>query len=130
MHDGWLLAMIAITPHMRILVARAPLDFRRGIDGTAAFCQQALSEDPMTGAVFVFRNRSATMIRILVYDGQGYWLMTKRLSAERFRHWCSKAKDGDSRPSDGIGPTQLQALVMGADWSKITTAALFRPVDA
>ena len=62
---------------MRILVARGPLDFRRGIDGTIAACRQVLLEDPFSGAVFVFRARSGKMVRILVYDGQGFWLMTK-----------------------------------------------------
>ncbi len=51
--------MLQIVPHMRILVARGPLDFRRGIDGTIAACRQVLLEDPFSGAVFVFRARLA-----------------------------------------------------------------------
>ena len=79
--------MLQIVPHMRILVAREPLDLRRGIDGTAEVCRLALREDPQDGTVFVFRSRSGKMIRILVYDGQGFWLMTKRLSQGRFAWW-------------------------------------------
>ena len=60
--------MIQITPHMRILVAVAPIDFRRGIDGLVGLCQQRLKADPFSGAMFVFANRRRTSIKILVYD--------------------------------------------------------------
>jgi len=65
--------MIQLTQHMRILVAIEPADFRKGIDGLAAVCRNHLQQDPFTGTVFVFRNRRATAIKIIVYDGQGFW---------------------------------------------------------
>src|SRR6266540_2945810 len=74
------LSMIQITPQMRILLATEPVDFRRGIDGLAVLCRTALHSDPMSGAMFVFRNRRGTAIKILVYDSQGFWLAQKRLS--------------------------------------------------
>ena len=46
--------MIQITPQMRILVAVEPVDFRKGIDGLAALCREALASDPLGGALFVF----------------------------------------------------------------------------
>ena len=70
--------MIQITPHKRILVAKEPLDLRKGIDGTAAQCRNELEEAPFTGKVFVFRNRARTMIRILVYDGQGFLILPRK----------------------------------------------------
>ena len=73
--------MIQITPQMRILVAVEPADFRCGIDGLARLCRVALSSDPFSGAVFVFRNRRKTAVKLLVYDGQGFWLCYKRLSS-------------------------------------------------
>lgn len=79
--------MIQVTPQMRIRVALAPVDFRRGIDGLAQLCRADLKEDPFQGTLFVFRNRPGTAIKALVYDGQGFWLLQKRLSAGRFRHW-------------------------------------------
>lgn len=72
--------MIQLTPQMRLLVAVAPVDFRRGIDGLCRLCREVLSADPFSGAVFVFRNQRGTSIKLLAYDGQGYWLCQKRLS--------------------------------------------------
>ena len=66
--------MIQITPQMRVLVAVEAVDFRRGIDGLAQLCRVVLQADPFTGAVFVFRSRRRTAIKLLVYDGQGFWL--------------------------------------------------------
>jgi transposase len=72
---------------MRIVVAVEAVDFRKGIDGLAALCKQKLAADPFSGWLFVFRGRSLTSIKILVYDGQGFWLAQKRLSKGRFRWW-------------------------------------------
>lgn len=60
--------MIQLTPHMRILVAVEPADFRKGIDGLAKVCREQLRKDPFKGILFVFRNRRATAIKIIVYD--------------------------------------------------------------
>ncbi len=79
--------MIQITPQMRVLVAVEAVDFRKGIDSLAQLCREKLAADPFSGCVFVFRSRRATSIKILVYDGQGYWLATKRLSKGGFRWW-------------------------------------------
>jgi hypothetical protein len=72
--------MIQITAQMRVLVAIEAVDGRKGIDSLARLCQEKLAEDPFSGCVFVFRSRSGTAIRLLSYDGQGYWLAQKRLS--------------------------------------------------
>ncbi len=69
--------MIQITPQMRILVAVEPVDFRRGIDGLAQACRETLAADPFSGTVFVFRGRTGTSIKLLTFDGQGYWLCQK-----------------------------------------------------
>src|SRR6266540_4241987 len=79
--------MIQLTPQMRLVVAVVPVDFRRGIDGLARVCRELLSADPLSGTVFAFRNRRATAIKLLTYDGQGFWLCQKRLSQGRFRYW-------------------------------------------
>ena len=52
--------MIQLTPQSRIFLATEPVDFRKGIDGLAAVCRQVLGDNPLEGAVYVFRNRSGT----------------------------------------------------------------------
>ena len=76
--------MLQLTPQSRIFLATEPVDFRKGIDGLAAVCRQVLGDNPLSGAIYVFRNRSGTTLKILFYDGQGFWLCTKRLSQGRF----------------------------------------------
>lgn len=83
--------MIQLTPQSRIFVATAPVDFRKGIDGLAAVCRQRLGDNPLEGAVYVCRNRAGTSLKLLLYDGQGYWLCMKRLSKGRFAWWPHSA---------------------------------------
>ena len=63
--------MIQITPHVRILVALQPVDFRKGIDGLCRVCREVIQKDPFSGTFFIFMNRQRSAIRILSYDGQG-----------------------------------------------------------
>ena len=79
--------MIQITPQLRILVAIEAIDGRKGIDSLAQFCRARLDADPFSGCLFVFRSRSGKAIRILTYDGQGFWIATKRLSKGTFKWW-------------------------------------------
>jgi transposase len=79
--------VIQITPQMKILVAIEAVDGRKGIDSLARLCQEKLETDPFSGCLFLFRSRRGTSIRLLVYDGQGFWLAQKRLSKGRFPWW-------------------------------------------
>lgn len=79
--------MLQITPQHRLLLATTPVDFRRGLDGLAALCRITLKSDPFSGAIFAFRNRSGTSVKLLVYDGSGFWLCQKRFSKGRLAWW-------------------------------------------
>jgi transposase len=116
--------MIQITPHMRILVAVEPIDFRAGIDGLAAACRKHLQADPFSGALFVFSNGARTAIKVLVYDGQGFWMCHKRLSSGRFAWWPR----GDRTEQRGctLQACELQVLLMGGDASRAHAAPAWR----
>jgi len=60
--------MLQVAPQMKILLAVEPVDFRQGIDCLAQTCRERLQADPTTGAVFVFRNRARTAIKVLSHD--------------------------------------------------------------
>ena len=79
--------MLQLTPQSRIVLATEPVDFRTGIDGLAAVCRQGLREQPLSGAIFVFRHRAGTALTLLCDEGQGFWLWTKRRSQGRFHWW-------------------------------------------
>jgi transposase len=79
--------LIQITPQLRILVAVEPIDGRKGMDSIAQLCREKLDSDPFSGCLFIFRSRRGTAIKLLAYDGQGFWLATKRLSKGRFKWW-------------------------------------------
>jgi transposase len=116
--------MIQITPQMRVLVAVDPVDFRRGIDGLAQLCRSRLDADPFGGTVFVFRSRRGTSIRLLVYDGQGFWLCQKRLSQGRFRFWPSAGKEAGA----SLRAHELQVLLCGGDPAATRAAPAWRQV--
>lgn len=117
--------MIAVTAQMRVLVCVAAVDFRKGIDGLARVCREVLSTDPFSGTMFVFRNRRGTTIKLLVHDGQGFWLCQKRLSEGRFRYWPSEA---DSAHRELLAH-QLQVLLAGGDAEATSGAPMWRRVE-
>ncbi len=114
--------MIQLTAPMRILVAVASIDFRAGIDGLARACRAHLNADPFCGGLFVFCNRRRTAIKILTYDGQGFWVCHKRLSQGRFPYWPT---DG---PIHELQAHQLQVLLMGGDPHQARGVAAWRPL--
>ena len=116
--------MLQITPQMKILVAVEPADFRRGIDGLARLCQEILRQDPFLGAVFVFRNRRGTALKLLTYDGQGFWLCHKRLSRGRFPWWPSTGEGGAQR----LAAHQLAVLLSAGNPTRTGVVADWRPV--
>ena len=69
--------VIQIAPQIRILVAVEAIDGRKGIDALAQLCREKLDADPFSGYLFIFRTRRGTAIRVLAYDGQGFWLAHK-----------------------------------------------------
>lgn len=119
--------MIQITPQMRVLVAIEAADFRRGIDGLAQLCRASLNADPFSGLVFAFRNRRRTAIKLLVYDGQGFWLCHKRLSKGTFRWWPSSEADAAGAT---LQAHELQVLICAGDPSATRAAPVWRAVVA
>jgi transposase len=116
--------MIQLSPQMRLLVAVAPVDFRRGIDGLCRLCREVLSADPFSGTVFIFRNQRGSAIKLLTYDGQGFWLCQKRLSEGKFRHW--PAEHGAVHKE--LLAHELSVLLAGGDPERTRAAPQWRRV--
>jgi transposase len=116
--------VIQIAPQMRILVAVETVDFRNGIDGLARVCKEILKSDPFSGCLFVFRNRRRTAIKCLAYDGQGLWLMQKRLSSGKFRFWPT-----DSAAAKRLEAHELQVLLAAGNPANVQAAPAWRRVS-
>lgn len=114
--------MLQVTPHMRVLVATAAVDFRCGMDGLARVCRVRLGADPLQGSVFVFCNRRRSAVKLLVYDGQGFWLCHKRLSSGRFCYW----PEGEA--VSALQAHELHVLLYGGDPSRTQAAPVWRRV--
>ena len=113
--------MIVPPAGVRVLVAMKPVDFRAGMDRLAAIAKEVLAEDPFSGTVLVFRARRADRVKLLVWDGTGLVLVSKRLEQRAFK-W-PPITDGVMR----LSPAQLAALVEGLDWSRVHVPEVTRP---
>jgi transposase len=116
--------MITVPPGVRVLVWSAPIDFRAGMDRLAALVQLTLRADPFAGDVFDFRSRRADRLKLLVFDGTGLVLVTKRLEQGRFV-W-PPITAGVMR----LSALQVSALLEGLPWERLRTALPARPKAA
>lgn len=115
--------MLQLTPQSRVFLACEAADFRRGIDGLAALCRQRLREDPMEGAIFVFRNKRGTSLKLLSYDGQGFWLCQKRFSEGRLKWWPTSAQ-----AAERLSARELQILLWNGNPKSVELAEDWRRV--
>src|SRR5450631_1083555 len=90
---------------VRVLMATRPVDFRKGMDGLAALARESLGSDPYSGVIYVFRAKRADRVKLLLWDGTGLVLVSKRLEQGAFR-WPA-INDGVMR----LTSSQLAALL-------------------
>jgi transposase len=119
--------MLQITPQHRLLLAVDPVDFRKGICGLKAICQQKLLCDPFSGAIFAFANRARTSVKLLVYDASGFWLCQKRFSQGRLAWWPTGKTQTVTLRSSELQILLAQGNPINAaipsDWRCVTHAA-------
>lgn len=105
--------MIGLPPGAHVWLAAGATDMRNGFDGLAAIVKTALTEDPFSGHLFVFRGRQGDRVKILWYDGDGLCLFAKRL--ERGKFVWPRATSG----TVSLSPAQLAMLIEGIDWRRV-----------
>jgi transposase len=76
--------VLTISPAVRIYVATGATDLRRSIDGLSALVREQLQLDPLSGHLFLFRNRRGDRLKILLWDQSGFWVLYKRLEQGTF----------------------------------------------
>ncbi len=109
---------------VRIWLAFEPVDMRLAFDGLAAKVAHVLKQDPYDDHWFVFRSRSGTRIKILTFDGVGWWLHYRRLEAGTFV-WPPVNGHGSIELSE----VQFAVLAQGPDWRRVKVAELRVPTS-
>lgn len=102
--------MLQMSPQTKIMLATAPINFQKRMDGTAGICRAHFERDPYDGVIYVFRNRKATMIRLYFFDGLVEWCCDLRIAKGRFPHWPK-----DNKPLTGLQAHELVLLIKGAN---------------
>lgn len=101
--------MLTLPPSVRIYAASGPTDLRRSVDGLSAVVRESFGLEPLSGHLFLFRNRRADRVKILVWDRSGFWVLYKRLERGTFA-W----PEGSEQVLE-LEAAQLHLLLSGAD---------------
>jgi transposase len=104
--------MLTQFPGGRNLVAVEPVDGRKVIDSLAGVVRRVLHGDPMSGDLFVFKNRSGDRLKVLAWMGDGFALYLRRLERGTFAFPCA------TDASVVVTPTQLAMILGGLDPAK------------
>lgn len=104
--------MLTLSGSLRVFLALEPCDMRKSFDGLHALVVTRLGEEPRGGAVFVFINRSRSLIKLLHWDGTGLWVHAKRLERGTFQ-WPKPIDTKDGKLS--LEPAALAMLTDGID---------------
>ena len=115
--------MIHITPQQRLILAVDAIDFRKGMDTLIGLCRQHFG-DPFTGAVFAFRNRKRNAVKLLVYDGTGFWLCTKRFSRGKLYYWPQSSDEPICATTMMIILNQGKPAQLSPSWRALPSSAV------
>jgi transposase len=114
--------MLSLPPALKIFLAIAPTDMRKNHDGLAALVEHLLQENPLSGHLFVFRNKRADRVKLLYWDGDGYALWYKRLEKGTFRF--PQVDEQITRVD--IAAIDLSMLLNGVDLASVKRQKRFR----
>lgn len=104
--------MIGSTRQVSVWAYGAPVDLRKGFDGLCAVVEQELGRDPLSGDLFVFTNRSRHLAKVLLWDGTGLCLYSKRLEQGRFASLWRRPESGRLR----LTMSELSLFLEGSSW--------------
>jgi transposase len=112
--------MLSLPTSVRIWLAVPPTDLRKSFDTLAELVRQQLQADPLSGQLFVFRNKRADRIKLLYWDEDGFVIVYKRLEAGTFRFPQGEAAGLEIRAAD------LQMLMDGVDLESVKRQRRYR----
>jgi len=100
------------SPQVKVFVCREPVDMRKSFDGLSGVVIDVVDHDPQSGHVFLFFNKRRSMMKALVWEASGYWVLSKRLNQGRFQVF-DRVGDHDKRFT--LTSTELSLLLDGID---------------
>src|SRR5882724_10750692 len=103
--------MFGLSLATKIFIGVEAVDMRKGFDGLFGLVRDELGQDPLSGHLFLFANKTHTRLKALVWDGSGLWVCAKRLERGRF-HWPKAAPEARSV---SLRPEELSMLLNGLD---------------
>jgi transposase len=107
--------MLSLSPAVKLWYCPDPVDMRLGFDGLYALVGNRLLGDPLSGHLFIFRNRSANRLKVLYWGGHGLCLWCQRLEAGRY-HFPDAPPD---KASLELTAGQFQMILDGIDLSRV-----------
>ena len=107
--------MLTISPNTRISLCTTSIDMRKSFDGLLAIVRNVLEADPLADHLFVFLNRSHSLMKILYWDGDGFAIWYKRLEVGTFRFPACTA---DTKSIE-ITRSGLAMILEGIDLSQL-----------
>jgi transposase len=110
--------MLNFPPTVRIWLACQAVDLRKSFDGLAEQVRRYLDADPLSGHLFVFRNKRHDRVKLLYWDEDGFVIVYKRLEQGTF-HWPSTQP---GQASVKVRAAELAMLLDGVDWQSATRA--------
>jgi len=114
--------MLSLPLPVRIFLSTRHVDLRKSFDGLAQLVREFLGVDPMSGHLFVFRNKRADRLKLLYWDNDGYMIVYKRLEKGSFRF---PAPSGDDQGVE-IRAADLTMILDGVDLGSIKRQARYR----
>lgn len=111
--------MLMLPAGVRIYVAVQPVDLRKSFDGLAALTREVLKGNPLSGDLFVFRNREGHRLKILFFDRTGFVLWYKRLESARFRFPAVMADVLEVEAAQLV--LLLDGIELGGSWGRTGT---------
>jgi transposase len=114
--------MLGLSPATKIYVATGDVDLRKSFEGLFGIVRDTLSMDPLSGHLYLFSNKSRTRLKVLFWDGSGFWVCAKRLEKGRFR-WPESGADSIQLRSDELamllGGLDLKAAQRKRGWLRV-----------
>lgn len=117
--------MFLLSPQTKVFLAKDPTDMRKGFQGLITLAESVLEQDPISGHLFVFINRRRDMLKILHWDGCGFWIWYRQL--EQGTHQLPGMNASNTSAGIELTPTQLTLMLDGIDLHSARQRLRYRP---